>query len=131
MRILVVDDDNVSLAKMKAIMAKYGTVELVDSGYKAIEAVKHSYESGNIFDLCTMDIEMPGIDGTETVERIRELEKKYISQYEPLKIIMVTVKGQENNIISSFYNGCEWYLRKPITPVDIEKALKKIKLIKE
>ncbi|MBI9071167.1 MAG: response regulator [Melioribacteraceae bacterium] len=129
MRVLVVDDDNVSLAKMKAIMSKYGSVELVDNGLDSINLVKKAYENGTPFDLCTMDIEMPNLDGTETVERIRQLEKNFSFKYEPLKIIMVTVKGQENNIISSFYNGCEWYLKKPITPGDIENALKKIKII--
>lgn len=129
MKILVVDDDKVSLTKMKAILSKYGQIDLVETGVDAIKKVKEAYEIGDPYDLCTMDIEMPGMDGTQAVEGIRALEKELKILNESLKIIMVTVKGNDKNILSSFYNGCEWYIKKPITPKEIEEALKIIKLV--
>ena len=76
MGILVVDDDNVSLLKMKAILSHYGEVDLVESGVEGLERIKNAYEQKMPYNFCTMDIEMPGMDGMETVEKIRTLEKE-------------------------------------------------------
>lgn len=129
MRILVVDDDNVSLTKMKAILSKYGEVTTTDSGVKAVELIKNAYMENKPFDLCTMDIEMPEMNGTVAVEKIRQLEQSMSIKDKNIKIIMATIKGNDTSVISSFYNGCEWYIKKPIAPKDIENALMNLDLL--
>ena len=69
--VLVVDDDamNQRMASMILKKAEY-EVLLADSGEKALEVMAEQK-----VDLVLLDIEMPGMNGIETLEKIRENEK--------------------------------------------------------
>src|SRR5512133_198923 len=70
-RILIVDDEEVQLRTAKRILEQLGyEVITVNSGREALELVRHDHTG---FDLVVVDMIMPGgIDGIETVERLRE-----------------------------------------------------------
>ena len=75
--ILVVDDNETNLWLAEAIMKKLDVeYSLAPDGYRAIEMIKSEE-----YDLVLMDIKMPGIDGYETVERIRKLTIKQPTIY--------------------------------------------------
>lgn len=67
--ILAVDDHFMNLKLLSKVLKKAGHhIQLAESGYDAVSmAEKH------LFDLILMDIDMPGIDGFETTEKIRKL----------------------------------------------------------
>jgi DNA-binding NtrC family response regulator len=68
-RILVVDDDAIVLAGLRATLEREGyDVEVSRSGYAAIDAL-----SPGRFALVITDVMMPGLSGLELLERVREL----------------------------------------------------------
>lgn len=68
-KILVVDDSPVTLRGIKAMLDKDYQITVATSGEQALQSLKKRQP-----DLILLDYEMPGIDGRETLERIREDE---------------------------------------------------------
>ncbi len=116
MKILVVDDELVSRKKMEKIFQSFGVVQGVDNGEKAVIVFRTALDSANRFDLITLDIEMPGMDGTETLTEIRELEQKEdIPEDKRVKVLMVTSHSNKIYVMASVKAGCNDYIVKPFT----------------
>lgn len=133
MRILIVDDDYISRTKLKALLSSYGDCDAAPSGDIAMQMIKAAYNEAMPYELITMDINMPDIKGTDVVTQIREWEKekKIYETDSEAKILMVTVAEEAEKIMSSFKNGCEWYLVKPVTPKSLKESMKMINLCDE
>lgn len=130
MKILIVDDDQISRMKLGAILKTYGHTEEAESGELAYEMVEEGYNTNSPYDLCTLDIEMPGWDGQATLKKIRELETtRGIPKNKRLSILMITVKGDQRNIMDAFFSGSKWYLQKPVTPEKMKRALEKMNIV--
>ncbi|HOV89288.1 MAG TPA: response regulator [Syntrophorhabdaceae bacterium] len=70
-RILVVDDEeNIRILFKEELEEEGYTIELASNGYEAIEKIKQSP-----FDLVVLDIKMPGIDGIQTLNEIKKINK--------------------------------------------------------
>jgi two-component system chemotaxis response regulator CheY len=123
MRILVVDDEYVSRTKLKVLLQAYGDVDAVPSGQIALQMVERARQEAVPYRLVTMDINMPDMSGQEAVRRIRGLEG---SESPTCKILMVTVADDSKDIMSSFREGAEWYLIKPVTPAKLTQALEEL-----
>jgi diguanylate cyclase (GGDEF)-like protein len=111
-RLLIVDDisDNRTILTRRFQRRGFEVVE-ADSGLAAIELI--SRES---FDLVLLDVMMPGIDGIETLKRIR-------GQQAALPVIMVTAKSESSNIVDALELGANDYVTKP---VDFAVALARV-----
>ncbi|NVM20388.1 MAG: response regulator [Desulfobacterales bacterium] len=127
MRILVVDDELVSRKKMKKIMDGFGECEAVESGRKAITAFKNAWENWRPFDLMTLDIIMPEMDGTKVLAEIRKMEEeKKIPRHKQIRILMVTSDADPDTIVSCARAGCNDYVVKPFSPYILADKLKKL-----
>jgi diguanylate cyclase (GGDEF)-like protein len=113
-RLLIVDDigDNRTILKRRFERRGFEVSE-ADSGLTAIELI----ENGR-FDLVLLDVMMPGIDGIETLGRIRA--NKSASE---LPVIMVTAKSESGNIVEALEHGANDYITKP---VDFAVALARV-----
>lgn len=114
-RILIVDDisDNRTILLRRFQRQGFEVLE-ADNGLKALELIE-SQE----FDLVLLDVMMPGIDGIETLKRIRDLKSA-----SELPVIMVTAKSESENIVESLGLGANDYVTKP---VDFAVALARAK----
>jgi len=132
MKILIVDDDFVSRSKLEALLSVYGDCETAENGNQAFEMFQKSCENSSSYDLITMDIDMPGMSGHEVLSKIREWEeaRNLCKHRGNVKILMATSMQSRTDIMSSFREGCEGYLKKPITPENLAEALDKIKIDK-
>ena len=103
--ILVVDDieENRDLLKRQLVRRGYEVV-LADSGQNALAEIARGS-----FDLVLLDIMMPGMNGLETLERLR-----YISDRGMLPVIMVSAKGESEDIVQALEMGASDYISKPI-----------------
>lgn len=125
MKILIVDDEFVSRKKAQKILSDYGYCDTAMNGNEALEAFRLAHEEGEPYDLITMDIMMPELDGIETLKLIREWEDSHGFPYgSGVKVMMVTSKITAKTLTQSFYQGCEAFVAKPFDKGKLEKAMK-------
>ncbi len=125
MRILIVDDDFVSRAKLEALLCDYGDCEVAEDGHQALDMFEQAHDQSAGYDLITMDIDMPGMSGHEVLSKIREWEEAHhvFKQSQTAKVLMSTSLQSRTDIVSAFRRGCEGYLKKPVTPEKLAEAL--------
>ncbi|MHC4871983.1 MAG: response regulator [Planctomycetota bacterium] len=133
MRILIVDDDYISRTKLKTILEEYGDCDASPTGEIALKMFVAAHKEKLPYNLITMDLSMPDVNGIEVVKRIRMWEKDnktYESEFEA-KIFMITADQEAKNIVNSFKSGCEWHIQKPVSPEKIREGIKEIELGKD
>ena len=114
MKMLVVDDELVSRKKLQKILSNLGECGAAECGKAAITAFEKALKEKDPFDLVTLDIVMPEMDGTEVLVELRELEKEArVPEKEKAVIMMVTSHGDKDNIVTSLSAGCDDYIVKP------------------
>jgi HD-like signal output (HDOD) protein/ActR/RegA family two-component response regulator len=124
MKILVVDDELVSRKKMQAIMEGIGDCEAVESGGDAVDAFKGAWEKWAPYDLITLDIVMPDMDGTKVLSLIRQIEEdRKIPREKRVKIFMVTSQSEKDTIIACVQTGCDDFIIKPFSRDTVTKKL--------
>lgn len=130
MKILTVDDELVSREKMKKIMTGFGNCEMVDNGNAAVDIFRKAIEENEPFDLITIDISMPEMDGIEVLFRVRKIEGDLsIPKENQVKIIMVSSRSDKDTIITCLQAGCDNYIAKPFDKVIIVKKLRRMGLL--
>jgi DNA-binding NtrC family response regulator len=122
-KILIVDDEASFRTSLKGALKKgYQIVEAADSE----EALNHVAESPP--DVVLLDISMPGVDGLETLRKIRALD-------DYPAVIMVTAHGEIKNVVQAMNEGAADYLTKPIDldglHIAITKALERLRFKRE
>ena len=131
MRILIVDDDYVSRLKLKSLLCRYGDCDAVPDGELALTMFKVAHDESVPYDLITMDIDMPKMWGQEVVKKIREWEadhSKYLAKSN-VHILMISVKNEVSDALTSLKEGCACYMTKPVSPEKLEQALEKIGIV--
>ena len=111
-KILIVDDSKVSRMVIKAhIRQSHPEWEVLeaDSGDQALLLVDQ-----NTPDYCTMDINMPGILGTDAAERI-------LQKYPAMRIAIFSANIQQTHQLRAQTIGT-FFVAKPVTEKSIEKA---------
>lgn len=104
--VLVVDDDRRNIFALKNALKNEG-MEIItaENGYECLEFL----EKGNSIDAILMDIMMPGMDGYETMTRIRQKV-----EYENLPIIALTAKAMKGDREKCLKAGASDYVSKPL-----------------
>lgn len=124
MRILVVDDELVSRKKMEIIMSSFGECVAVDSGETALIVFEAALADKKPFDLITLDVSMPQMDGTEVLFEIRKTEQQHsLSKDKRSKVIMVTAQSDKDTVITCIQAGCDSYVVKPFDRASITGRL--------
>lgn len=108
--ILLVDDDPGLIYMLERILKKEGySTESVNSGDECLKKLKNK-----TFDLILLDVMMPGLNGWETLTKIRE-----DSGTSDIPVIMVTVKSSEEDKDSSYQRMADGHIDKPIEKQDL------------
>ncbi len=126
MKTLIVDDDFICRAKMTAVMESFGECRTAEDAHAAIGLYNESLNRGVPFDVVTLDIAMPGMDGKELLHAIREIQvnRGEKGEREP-KIIMVTGHPDRDNLVASFRAGCDDFIVKPVSmEIMVQKLVK-------
>src|SRR6202049_4859907 len=113
-RLLIVDDveDKRAILMRRFKLRGFDVVEAED-GLTAIELIEKEP-----FDLVLLDVRMPGINGIETLKRIRNRKSS-----SALPVIMVTAKTGSRDIVEALEHGANDYVTKP---VDFPVALSRV-----
>lgn len=103
-RILVVEDEEAIRTGLIDLLIFHGfEVEAAADGHAGLKQA----QSGQ-FDLILLDIMLPGIDGYEICNRIREVDREQ-------PIIMLTAKSDDEDIIHGLKLGADDYVAKPFS----------------
>lgn len=99
--ILIIEDNKEIALQMKKYLSKNGyNVELATSFYEA------SYKMNIDIDVALLDINLPDKDGEDLIEKLKNKD---------IRVIVTTVKNDEDFIISSLDKGADDYLTKPFS----------------
>ena len=113
-KIMVVDDEMhiIELVRFYLDKAGFDTIEAANAE-EALDIVENQY-----IDLAVVDIMMPGMDGFELVEQMR--------QYREFPGIMLTAKSQSKDKLRGFSLGIDDYVTKPFDPDELMARVKTI-----
>ena len=105
--VLVVDDEPrmIRFIRMNLELEGYHVVE-AGNGIEALDQVRK-----HMPDLVIMDIMMPKMDGFETLHLLREIST--------VPVILLTVKGEEEDRIRGLELGADDYVTKPFSPREL------------
>ena len=110
-RVLVVDDDDMNLARTKIILEKDYDVLLANSGVRALHILKNQK-----VDLVLLDIDMPIMNGIETFEHMKEFAAD-------IPVIFLTASGDVGDVVGALLLGAVNYLKKPCPPQELKKRV--------
>lgn len=128
LRVLVVDDDQAQRltirTALEAVVGNYIVTEAVD-GLEAVDAIKKENQP-RPFDIVILDVDMPRLNGLETLKQIKEIDPGII-------VLMLTAHATVEAAVQAVRDGAYNFLSKPLSGDDliqlIEKAVKAHSLI--
>ena len=120
---IAICDDNTDYdynARLERFIEEYISKEKI-TGYEIVLCTSgleliRKYDHG-LFDFIFLDIDMPGLDGFETAEHIRKIDRK---------VSIVFVTNMVEQVYDSFKYGAKDYLRKPVQQEKIDELMDRL-----
>jgi DNA-binding response OmpR family regulator len=113
-RVLIIDDDH----KLFGLLRDYLGVQGVNALHAQDGAEGLRRLSLEVFDAVLLDVMMPGLDGLETLRRIRKESR--------VPVIMLTARGDETDRVVGLELGADDYLPKPFSPRELLARLRAV-----
>lgn len=130
MKVLIIDDEKVSRKVLLRQMEGIGDCTVVDDSEKGLKLVLKSLQEKQAYDLITMDVSMPKMDGPTLLKMIRKKEQSLkIEKTDWIKIIMVTSRMNISTIKKCIKLGCNGYLSKPVNKYQLLNNLAQLGVV--
>ena len=113
-KVFIVDDHEIFRNGLKMVINRFKNAKVIaeaTSGKEFLELLDK-----NLPDIVLMDIEMPEMNGIEATEAVK-------NKYPQIKIIMLTVFDNDENIFNSIKAGADGYLLKEVNPEELHNAI--------
>ena len=115
--ILLVEDNPDDEALTLRALKKHNFAHTVDVVRDGAEALDYIFGKGDYADrdkstmpqLILLDIKLPKVDGLEVLKEIRSNEK-----YHHIPIVMLTTSTEESDVVRSYKNGANSFIKKPV-----------------
>lgn len=115
--ILLVDDEQLIIDVGQAILEKLGYRVLIGKGGQ--EAVKILYNTGETIDLVILDMIMPGMDGGQVFDKIRNIRPR-------LPVLLSSGYAINDQAADIMKRGCNGFIQKPFNILELSQKLKEI-----
>lgn len=116
-RILLAEDDPLTAALIIHRLEREAfEVAHCSNGLEALEAAATEQ-----FDMIVLDVQMPGIDGFDVLDRIRATP-----ELSEIPIVLVTAVGSEGDVVRGFALGADDYILKPFSPAELTARVKRL-----
>ncbi len=112
--ILLIDDHPLLRKGVKQLIEMHPAMQVVAEACNAMDGVKQAKAMEP--DLILLDLNMPNINGIETLKMLREEE---VSS----RIIVFTVSDNEEDVVAALKAGADGYLLKDMEPEDLLSSL--------
>jgi signal transduction histidine kinase/CheY-like chemotaxis protein len=121
-RVLVVDDNRTNRRILEGMLGRWEMKSSsVEHGKEALTKLSEAQEAGEPFALILMDMHMPGMDGFELIERIRQSPHPFTAT-----IMMLTSAGHRGDAARCQELGVAAYLLKPIRQSELREAIARV-----
>jgi len=111
--ILLVDDEPGMLRYIRTLLEVDDyKVETASTGEEALERVQKGFQP----DLVLLDVLMPGIDGLQTLEQLRQMKPG-------LKVVMLSCVTDTRKVVQAMRLGAQDYLTKPFQKAELDAVL--------
>lgn len=114
-KILIVEDNFFLQKALEEKLSNFSDIAIKDIAQNGEEAIA-ILEKNHVIDLILMDIEMPKMNGIKATEIIK-------SKHPQIKIVMITVYDNDDNIFNAIKAGADGYLLKETKAEKIYEAI--------
>ena len=105
-KVLIVDDNPDSIMVLRTILESKGfSVLSAGNGREALSVME-----GQIPDAVLLDVMMPELSGIDVLKRMRSA-----AATARIPVILVTAKGQDEDLLDGYQHGADYYITKPCT----------------
>ena len=115
-KVILVEDNFFLQKALEEKLSNFSDIVIKDTAQNGEEAIA-ILEKNHVVDLILMDIEMPLMNGIKATEIIK-------SKYPQIKIIMITVFDNDENVFAAIKAGADGYLLKETKAEKIHEAIK-------
>jgi CheY-like chemotaxis protein len=113
--IVIADDDATVRTLVQSALENEGMqCQLASNGPDALQLVRDHHPHAAV-----LDINMPGMDGFEVLAAVR-------AEALPVRVILLTARQHQNDIVHGFSLGADDYVIKPFKPVELVARLKRL-----
>jgi DNA-binding response OmpR family regulator len=114
-RVAIADDDPTVLALVRTALANFGMeCYTATDGPSALDTIRRYRPHAAI-----LDVNMPGMDGYEVLSAVR-------AEQIPSRILLLTARQQESDVIRGFTLGADDYVVKPFSPMELVARMKRL-----
>ncbi|MFN8791841.1 MAG: sigma-54-dependent transcriptional regulator [Bdellovibrionales bacterium] len=117
LKVLVVDDDQGLRLSIKTALSASRTY-LVDEAFDGINALEKYEASEPKYDIAILDVDMPRLNGLETLKRLKEKNPGLI-------VVMLTAHAMVQDAVQAVKDGAYNYLSKPVSGDELLSLLDK------
>lgn len=114
-QVLIADSDPAVVELARAAIQDFGMdCRTVPDGRAALEAIRQSRPHATV-----LDLNLPGMDGYQVLAAIRSAQL-------PVRVVLLTARQQENDVLRGFSLGADDYVVKPFSPMELVARLKRL-----
>ncbi len=119
LRVLGVDDNSTNRLIILKILEGFGCrAETVERGQDALTVLRGAVQMGDPFKLVVLDMQMPGMDGEQTLRAI-----KADPRIRDVEVVILTSMGMRGDAARLESIGCSGYLVKPVKQLQLYDVL--------
>lgn len=116
MKILIIDDDRISVLVLKRNLEKWGhEVVTAASGQEGLDRLRQDEDIA----MLVTDWMMPGLDGLEVCREARRMERRRF-----LPIFMLTARTETQDLIEALNAGADIFISKPIDAAQLQAEMR-------
>jgi two-component system, chemotaxis family, chemotaxis protein CheY len=129
-RALIVEDDDTTRLLLNAILSRYAQCDTVQNGTQALEAYQKAVQAGQPYELITLDLVLPDLEGLEVLRRVRALEgERKVPSSDIVRVLIVTGAREDPGAEHEFRSGSEAWLLKPLRERSLVEKLAELGLL--
>ena len=126
LQILVVDDDDADALMISEALENAANATIVDRVADGREALDYLRREGDYAqalrpDLILLDLNMPRMDGRETLAAIKSDDR-----LKAIPVVILTTSGAEPDIVASYQHRANAYVTKPFSLDEFETTVRQI-----
>jgi two-component system invasion response regulator UvrY len=115
-KVAITEDHKIVRKAIANFINGFGGFEILVNSVNGQDLIKQLGRLDQLPDICILDINMPELNGFETLDIMRE-------RYPDVKVLILSMYENEQTIIKAFSKGARGYLLKDSEPLDLKQAL--------